>query len=176
MNSKIHSWFLTLSTLYSNVKYKYKKKRSHIEKTFLKNVAWKQKAIFTSQGVTDFGEFFHTTSQMSVSLSWSSPRLQREGSPLIPRGSWLFCMANYCSCTISTEAQVLFYINRDTDLRMIHGEFLYNICLQSKFHHLSSLKLVSPVINPQIRSQARHPPRNPIEHYSSKLTLVREEC
>lgn len=78
-----------VATLYSNVKYKYKKKRSHIEKSFLflKNVAWKQKAIFTSQGVTDFRESFHTTlSDVCFSLSWSSPTAaEREGSPLIPR-------------------------------------------------------------------------------------------
>lgn len=78
-----------VATLYSNVKYKYKKKRSHIEKSFLflKNVAWKQKAIITSQGVTDFGESFHTTlSDVCFSLSWSSPTAaEREGSPLIPR-------------------------------------------------------------------------------------------
>lgn len=59
-------------------------------------------------------------------------------------------------------------------MKIVHAEFSrHNIFLQSKFHHLFSLKLVSPVINPWIRSQTRHPPRDSTEHYSSKLILVR---
>lgn len=57
---------------------------------------------------------------------------------------------------------------------MIHGELSrHNIFLQSKSYHLCSLKLVSPIIISWIRSQTRHPPRDSIEHYFSKLTLVK---
>lgn len=123
------------------------------------------KAIFTSQVVTDFSKSFHTClSYICFSLSWSPPPPLLKKEKALPKSQvcgWHFGVVNYYICNHQHRGTHAALHKPMTGLQIIHGEFSsYNIFLQSKFYHLFSLKLVSPIINSWIRSQMRHLPRD----------------